>query len=129
MLAAVATDSMAASGEIPLTRDGGVYQVLATINGWLVRPFVVDSGAADVQVSAVPTERQRAGRRAGVNETRSTLGEPFPRNFLPRQRRVTARRQGHEHTIRIPTPGLRCDGMFRRGLDVLGGQRGETEAG
>src|SRR5262245_20044820 len=65
VLAAVATDSMAASGEIPLTRDGGVYQVLATINGWLVRPFVVDSGAADVQVSAVPTEGQRAGRRAG----------------------------------------------------------------
>src|SRR5262249_55445275 len=65
VLAAVATDSMAASGEIPLTRDGGVYQVLATINGWLVRPFVVDSGAADVQVSAVPTEGRRAGRRVG----------------------------------------------------------------
>jgi len=52
VLAAVATDSVAASGEIPLTRDGGVYEVLATINGWLVRPFIVDSGAADVQVSA-----------------------------------------------------------------------------
>ena len=52
VLAAVPGESIAASGEIPLTRDGGVYLVQATINGWLVRPFVVDSGAADVQVSA-----------------------------------------------------------------------------
>src|SRR4029450_5516213 len=39
-------------GEIPLTRDGGVYRVPVTLNDWLVRPFIVDSGAAVVQVSA-----------------------------------------------------------------------------
>jgi hypothetical protein len=39
-------------GEIPLTRDGGVYNVQVTLNDWLVRPFIVDSGAAGVQVSA-----------------------------------------------------------------------------
>jgi hypothetical protein len=70
VLAAVSADSMAASGEVPLTRDGGVYQVLATINGWLVRPFVVDSGAADVQVSA------------DVFLTLYPRGTPSPR-FLP----------------------------------------------
>jgi hypothetical protein len=52
VLAAVPADSMAASGEIPLTRDGGVYQVDGIINGWLVRPFIVDSGAAEIQVPA-----------------------------------------------------------------------------
>lgn len=39
-------------GEVPLTRDGGVYRVQVTLNDWLVRPFIVDSGAAVVQVSA-----------------------------------------------------------------------------
>ncbi len=38
--------------EIPLTRDGAVYRVPVTLNGWLVRPFIVDSGSADVQVSS-----------------------------------------------------------------------------
>jgi hypothetical protein len=51
VLAAARADIARASHEIPLMRAGGVYQVEATINGWLVRPFVVDSGAADVQVS------------------------------------------------------------------------------
>jgi len=40
-----------ASHEIALTPDGGVYTVSVTINRWLMRPFIVDSGAADVQVS------------------------------------------------------------------------------
>jgi hypothetical protein len=40
----------APGGEVPLTRDGGVYRVPVTLNVWLVRPFIVDSGAADVQI-------------------------------------------------------------------------------
>jgi hypothetical protein len=40
-----------APNEIPLSHEGGVYRVPVTIDGWLVRPFVVDSGAAHVQVS------------------------------------------------------------------------------
>src|SRR5262245_57986332 len=39
-------------GEIPLTHEGGVYSVQVTLDDWLVRPFIVDSGAAVVQVSA-----------------------------------------------------------------------------
>ncbi len=42
----------APGGEIPLIRDGGIYRVPVTLNDWLVRPFIVDSGASDVQVSA-----------------------------------------------------------------------------
>jgi hypothetical protein len=52
MLLAAPADRARASREIPLVRDGGVYEVPVTINGWLQRPFVLDSGAADVQVSA-----------------------------------------------------------------------------
>lgn len=33
-------------------REGGVYRVSVTLDGWLVRPFIVDSGAGEVQVSA-----------------------------------------------------------------------------
>jgi hypothetical protein len=32
-------------------RDGGVYRVSVTLNGRLVRPFIVDTGAGEVQVS------------------------------------------------------------------------------
>jgi hypothetical protein len=70
VLAAAPGESMAASGEIPLTRDGGIYLVQATMNGWLVRPFVVDSGAADVQLSV------------DVFLTLYPRGTPSPR-FLP----------------------------------------------
>jgi gag-polyprotein putative aspartyl protease len=52
MLAAMLQASVAAAGEIPLTRDGGVYLAPVTIEGRLERPFIVDSGASDVQVSA-----------------------------------------------------------------------------
>ena len=52
VLAGARADPAGASREIPLMRTGGVYQVAVTINGWLVRPFIIDSGAADVQVSA-----------------------------------------------------------------------------
>ena len=52
ILATALAGPATASHEIPLARDGGIYRVEATINGWLVRPFIVDSGAADVQVSA-----------------------------------------------------------------------------
>jgi hypothetical protein len=41
----------AADREIPLMRDGAVYRVPVTLNGWLVRPFIVDTGAGEVQVS------------------------------------------------------------------------------
>jgi hypothetical protein len=41
-----------ASHEIALTRDSGVYRVSVTIDRRLQRSFIVDSGAADVQVSA-----------------------------------------------------------------------------
>src|SRR5262245_14418171 len=51
LIAAVAS-SAEASQEIALARDGGVYTVSATLEGRLVRPFIVDSGAADVQLSA-----------------------------------------------------------------------------
>jgi len=49
---AAVTSSAWPSQEIPLARDGGVYTVSATLEGRLVRPFIVDSGAADVQLSA-----------------------------------------------------------------------------
>src|SRR6185503_20585731 len=38
--------------EIPLTRDGGVYRVSVTLDGRLVSPFIVDTGADEVQVSS-----------------------------------------------------------------------------
>jgi predicted aspartyl protease len=41
----------AADREIPLVRDGAVYRVPVTLDGWLVRPFIVDTGAGEVQVS------------------------------------------------------------------------------
>jgi hypothetical protein len=59
-----------ASREIPLVREGGVYEVPVTINGWLERPFILDSGASDVQVSA------------DVFLTLYPRGGPAPR-FLP----------------------------------------------
>src|SRR5262245_2598109 len=52
MLPAMVHASAAATGEIPLTRDGGVYLAPVTIEGRLERPFIVDTGASDVQVSA-----------------------------------------------------------------------------
>jgi hypothetical protein len=36
---------------IPLTRDGAMYRVPVTLDGRLVRPFIVDSGAGEVQIS------------------------------------------------------------------------------
>ena len=70
------------------------------------------------------SERRRAGRPAGRSSGfgrrragrgrsgRSTMALPTtrptesarPRIFFPRQRRVRARRRGHEHTNRLPTP-------------------------
>jgi len=52
LVIAAPADRAGASREIPLVRDGGVYEVPVTINGWLERRFILDSGAADVQVSA-----------------------------------------------------------------------------
>src|SRR5262249_37086260 len=51
LVTAIAT-SAGAGHEIALTRDRGVYRVSVTMDGWLARPFIVDSGAADVQISA-----------------------------------------------------------------------------
>jgi hypothetical protein len=70
VLASLPAGAAGARREIPLTRDGGVYRVQATIDGWLVRSFIVDSGAADVQV---PAE---------VYFALLSRGEPVPR-FLP----------------------------------------------
>src|SRR5262245_20192126 len=52
MLVAMLQAASAATREIPLTRDGGVYEAPVTIDGRLQRPFIVDSGASDVQISA-----------------------------------------------------------------------------
>jgi predicted aspartyl protease len=41
----------AAGREIALTRDGGMYRVPVTLDGRLVLPFIVDTGADEVQVS------------------------------------------------------------------------------
>jgi len=43
--------ALAAGREIPLLQDGATYRVSVTLNGWLVRPFIVDTGASEVQVS------------------------------------------------------------------------------
>jgi hypothetical protein len=49
LLASLVVD--AAGREIALTRSGATYQIPVTLNGWLVRPFTVDTGAGEVQVS------------------------------------------------------------------------------
>jgi len=41
----------AAGGEIALRRDGAVYRVPVTLDGRLVRSFMIDTGASEVQVS------------------------------------------------------------------------------
>jgi hypothetical protein len=46
-----------AGREIPLTRDGSMYRVPVTLDGRLVRPFILDTGAGEVQIS---TELARA---------------------------------------------------------------------
>jgi gag-polyprotein putative aspartyl protease len=51
--------------EIPLVRDGGVYRVPVTLDGRLVRLFIVDSGASEVQLST------------------DVLGVLFPRGSAP----------------------------------------------
>ena len=51
LLASLAERVDATGREIPLTRDGGVYRVSVTLDGRLVRPFIVDTGASEVQVS------------------------------------------------------------------------------
>src|SRR5437899_1493196 len=38
--------------EIPLNKVGGVYELLVEVNGVLMLPFVLDSGATDVQIPA-----------------------------------------------------------------------------
>ncbi len=41
----------AAGREIALTRDGGMYRVAVTLDGRIALPFIVDTGAVEVQVS------------------------------------------------------------------------------
>jgi hypothetical protein len=41
----------AAGDEIALRRDGAVYRIPVTLDGHLVRPFMIDTGASEVQVS------------------------------------------------------------------------------
>src|SRR5262245_54610774 len=51
LLLASLVDRADAGREIPLTRDGSLYRVPVTLDGRLVRPFIVDTGAGEVQVS------------------------------------------------------------------------------
>src|SRR5262245_5828378 len=51
LLASLADRADAAGREIALAPDAGVSRVSVTLNGRLVRPFIVDSGASEVQVS------------------------------------------------------------------------------
>jgi len=57
VLLAGVVDRAAAGQEIPLVRDGSIYRVPVTLDGRLVRPFIVDTGAGEVQIS---TELARA---------------------------------------------------------------------
>jgi hypothetical protein len=50
-VASLADRANAVGRDIPLTRDGAVYRVPVTLNGRLVHPFIVDTGASEVQVS------------------------------------------------------------------------------
>jgi len=52
LLASLAGRAGAAGREIALTRDGSMYRIPVTLNGRLVRPFIVDTGAGEVQVSS-----------------------------------------------------------------------------
>jgi hypothetical protein len=49
---ALCTTRPVLGSEVPLTRDGGVYTVPVQINGAITLDFVVDSGAAEVNVPA-----------------------------------------------------------------------------
>jgi hypothetical protein len=51
LLSSLADRADASGREIALTRDGAMYRVQVTLDDWLVRPFIVDTGAAEVQVS------------------------------------------------------------------------------
>jgi hypothetical protein len=43
---------LADAREIPLTRDGSMYRVPVTLEGRLVRTFILDTGAGEVQISS-----------------------------------------------------------------------------
>ena len=49
---ALCTTRPALASEVPLTKEGGVYVVPVQINGAITLDFVVDSGAAEVNVPA-----------------------------------------------------------------------------
>jgi gag-polyprotein putative aspartyl protease len=51
-VAALLLAGLADAREIPLTRDGSMYRVPVTLEGRLVRPFILDTGAGEVQVSS-----------------------------------------------------------------------------
>jgi predicted aspartyl protease len=51
MLVVLGGRAGAADGEIALMRDGAVYRVPVTLNGGIVRLFLIDTGASEVQVS------------------------------------------------------------------------------
>ena len=46
------TASLLTAAEIPLTNNGGVYELPATINGVITLDFILDSGAAEVCIPA-----------------------------------------------------------------------------
>ncbi len=51
LVASLAGRADAAGREIALTRDGSMYRIPVTLDGRLVRSFIVDTGAGEVQVS------------------------------------------------------------------------------
>lgn len=51
MLVVLGGRAGAAGGEIALMRDGAVYRVPVTLNGRVVRSFLIDTGASEVQVT------------------------------------------------------------------------------
>src|SRR5262249_3862698 len=100
----------ASNREIPLSHDGAVYRVPVTLNGWLVRRFIVDSGSAEVQVS---TDLMRALFPPGAP----------PPNYLPgaAYRLADGRVVGSQ---RVLLPSLRVgDHEFRQGGASLRGPR------
>jgi len=98
----------ASSREIPLSHDGAVYRVPVTLNGWLTRRFIVDSGSAEVQVS---TDLVRALYPPGA----------APPNYLPgaAYRLADGRVVGSQ---RVLLPSLRVgDHEFRQVAASIGG--------
>jgi gag-polyprotein putative aspartyl protease len=98
----------AAGGEIALIRDGAVYRVPVTLNGLLVRSFMVDTGAGEVQVSS------------DVLRSMFPRGSAPPVYILDGTYRLADGRQVRNRRFLIPT--LRIgDHEFRQVVASIGG--------